>query len=128
MAAGVLLLTVLVGMWGSLEGFQTVFQSRSDPSQRQYLESILDEYGVEKGYSYLICAQDGVYHYEAYVYRYCLDTDRVAQIQVAQASQMEIEKDYDYIIVLDEDNPVIAQWIAEHYPEQAGRQVIQCFK
>lgn len=128
MAAGALLLTALVGMWGSLEGFQTVFQSRSDSSQRQYLESILDEYGVEKGYSYLICAQDGVYHYEAYVYRYCLDTDRVAQIQVAQASQMEIEKDYDYIIILDEDNPVIVQWIAEHYPEQAGRQVIQCFK
>lgn len=126
--AGLLALAALVAFWGVAENFQLVTQTRNNPEKRLYLENILAEYGVARGFSYLVCDEEEVVKYAAYVCRFCLDTNEVKQIKVTDPSQMEIEKDYDYIIILDTDNPVIENWVAEHYPQQAGSQVIQCIK
>ena len=49
-------------------------------------------------------------------------------MKVTDKSQMAVEKNYDYVVILDAGNPVIEAWVEENYPEQAGRTVIQCFK
>ena len=39
----------------------------------------------------------------------------------------EMMKEYDYVVILDENNPIIENWRQENYPQNAGRQVIQHF-
>lgn len=122
------LLAAVIGLWGVTGNFRLVTQTRNDPQRRLAVESVLDEYGVAKGFSCLVCEKEDVTKYSAFVCRYFLDTDQVQQIRVTEPSQLEIAKDYDYIIILDTDNPVIESWVAEHYPEQSGKQVIQDIK
>lgn len=128
LSVGGLLLAMLIGFWGVEGNFGLVTNTRSDPADRLYVENILQDYGVAKGFSYLVCDDTQADQYVAYVCRFCLDTNQVKQIQVTSPSQMEIEKDYDYIIILDTDNPVIENWVLEHYPQQTGSKVIQCIK
>ena len=91
------------------------------------MEEMVAEYGVEKGYSYLIC--DPVAGgYAMFALRYCMNTSRVQQVAITAPEQMDIEKDYDYVFLLDTENPILEQWVLENYPEQAGRTVIQCIK
>ena len=94
---------------------------------RERMEEMVAEYGVEKGYSYLIC--DPVAGGSAmFALRYCMNTSRVQQVAITAPAQMDIEKDYDYVFLLDTENPILEQWVLENYPEQAGRTVIQCIK
>ena len=101
---------------------------RNSPALRLRYEAPIWEYGVERWHSYLICAEDDVLWYPAFLWGYHLDSDRFLQIKVTDESQMAVEKDYDYIVILDENNPVIENWVAKTYPDQLGRTVIQCFK
>lgn len=102
-------------------------QRNSSVLRRKY-ESPIWEYGVAKERSYLICAEDDVLWYPAFLWGYHLDSNQILQIKVTEESQMEAEKNYDYVVILDQNNPVIEAWVAKTYPEQVGRAVIQCFK
>ena len=127
--AGLVLAALTVFTWyASLGSFVTIFTTEYQPGDRQRVEAVLQEYGVQRGYSYLVCDPDGDYWYSGYVCRYLLDAGKIHQMKVTDESQMAIEKDYDYVIILDENNPVIESWVQKTYPDQAGRQVIQCFK
>lgn len=128
LGAQCVLLAAVIGLWGVTGNFQLVTQTRNDPQRRLAVETVLDEYGVAKGFSCLVCEKEDVTKYSAYVCRYFLDTDQVQQIRVTEPSQLENAKNYDYIIILDTENPVIESWVAEHYPEQSGKQVIQDIK
>lgn len=95
---------------------------------RKSYESLIWEYGVARGHSYLFCAEDDVYWYPAFLWGYHLDSNSFLQIKVTEEADMEAEKYYDYVVILDQGNPVIEAWVEENYPDQAGRTVIQCFK
>ncbi len=105
-----------------------VWRQENQVEERMYIQGVLEEYGVQKGYRYLVCAQTPYLGYPGYLCRYILDTDQVLQIKVTDYEQMEVEKNFDYILIFDEENPVLSEWILGHYPEQSGRTVIQCFK
>ena len=124
------LVAAMAALWLGYYGMPMtiVHEQRNDPAARRGYEAPIWEYGVARGRSYLICAQDDVYWYPAFLWGYHLDSNRFLQIRVTEAADMEAEKYYDYVVILDEDNPVIEAWVAEHYPDQAGRTVIQCFK
>lgn len=123
---------VWVGYYG---GVRTIAQpqyygteARYDPAERLRYEAPIAEYGVQPGYAYLICAEDNVLWYPAFLWAYHLDSNDIMQIKVTEEAQLDIEKNYDYVVILDEDNPVIEGWVEKAYPDQAGRTVIQCFK
>ena len=99
-----------------------------EPQKRVPSETLISDYGMQRELSYLLCAKEDVILFERFFWMYEMDSNRVHQIKVEEASHMEAEKDYDYVVILDEGNPVIEAWVAEHYPDQAGRTVIQCFK
>lgn len=98
-----------------------------DLTVRSQIEDLVAEYGVERGYSYLICDRVAG-GYAMFALRYCMNTSRVQQIAVTEEAQMELEKQYDYVFLLDPDNPILQDWVARAYPAQAGRQVIRCIK
>lgn len=99
-----------------------------DPAKRLQCEAPIAEYGVQPGYSYLICADDAVVEFPAFLWGYHLNSSKVHQIKVTEPSQMDVEKYYDYVVILEQNNPIIEQWVRDTYPEQAGQTVIQCFK
>lgn len=100
---------------------------QGDTTLRDQVEELVAEYGVEKGYSYLICDRVAK-GYSMFALRYCMNTSRVEQVAITDPAQMEIEKDYDYVFLLDTENPILQEWVMETYPDQAGRAVIQCIK
>jgi hypothetical protein len=51
----------------------------------------------------------------------------VDQIVVTESAQLDCEKDYDYVVIFDKDNPVIRQWLQESYPDRVDQTVIQHF-
>ena len=91
-------------------------------------ETVISDYGMQSGMSYLLCAEEDVILFERFFFMYKMDSNRVHQIKVEEESQMAVEKYYDYVVILDENNPVIESWVAKTYPDQLGKQVIQCFK
>ena len=124
---------LVLGMLGVRQGCYAGMQYPAQreeraPEDRHRYESLIWEYGIERERSYLFLAEDDRYWYPAFLWGYHLDSNSILQIKVTEASQMEAEKNYDYVVILDENNPVIEQWVAETYPDQAGRAVIQCFK
>lgn len=128
-AAVVVLTALAVAVWAeSCGGFATIAAPpQGDTTLRERMEEMVAEYGVDTGYAYLIC--DPVARgYAMYVLRYRMNTSRVQQVAITAPEQMEIEKDYDYVFLLDTDNPILEQWVLNNYPEQAGRTVIRCIK
>lgn len=126
-----LLLTVgMAWVWvGYYGGIRSIAQpGYSDTATRLRYEVPIAEYGVQPGYSYLICADNDRDQFPAFLWAYHLDSNRTLQIKVTEEAQLAVEKHYDYVVILDQDNPVIEQWVEKTYPDQAGRTVIQCFK
>lgn len=95
---------------------------------RVRVEAVMKEYGVEPGRSYLLCTENEMAMMEQFLWVYNMDSSRVLTVKVAEEAHMAMEKYYDYVVILDRDNPVIEKWVAEHYPNQVGQTVIQCFK
>lgn len=126
-AAAVLLLLTWYGRTNGVPaGIKLLHQENSQ--LRYTIESPIEEYGVEKGYTYLVCSPKNYYDMPYFIWKYRMDTMDVLQLNVEDPSQMDAEKAYDYVIVLDEDNPIIQAWVQENYPDAIGKRVIQAFK
>lgn len=120
-----LLIAGVVGLW---QGYAPEKLDAPDGDAiRREISARLDEYGVAPGHCYLILGNGKKTLYRHYVYRYCLNSPDVTALKVTEAAQLDEQKDYQYIIIEDMDNPVIQAWIQEHYPDRVGQQVIQDF-
>lgn len=124
------LTAAMVVLWLGYYGMpMTIAHDQGNSSAvRHSYEQLIWDYGIERGRSYLFCAENDNYWYPAFLWGYHLDSNRILQMKVTDESQMAVEKNYDYVVILDAGNPVIEAWVEENYPEQAGRTVIQCFK
>lgn len=127
---------VLLTLTGCTLWFQTGKYSNASlfscgTEERQRWESPIAEYGILEQHSYLLCVSQEDYanwhNFPMYIWRYQLGTSAIKQIVVKEEAQLEIEKEYDYVVILDENNPIIENWRQENYPQNAGRQVIQHF-
>lgn len=99
--------------------------------RRAQIEEPAWEHGVEKRKSYLLCVSaeedSDPSRFPSYVWKYNMESGRVNQLTVTEAEDLAEERNYDYLIILDTDNPIIQQWVQQHYPDQVGKQVIQHF-
>lgn len=100
-------------------------------AERQSIEAPIAEYGPDLGRSYLLCIsadmKSDLSDLPRYIWGYNLLSDSVDQIVVTEESQLEIEKDYDYVVIFDRDNPVIQKWLQQTYPGCVGEMLIQHF-
>ena len=120
-----LLIAGAVGLW---QGYTpSKLDAPDGDAIRREISSILDEYGVAPGHCYLILGSGEKELYRHYVYRYCLNSPDVTSLVVTEAAQLDAQKEYQYIIIEDTDNPVVQAWVQEHYPDQVGQLVIQDF-
>jgi hypothetical protein len=129
---GTVLLTVAIaGWWFQTGGYTNLSLVTCTAEERQRWEAPIAEYGIVKRQSYLLCIDEqddpGCNNVPLHVWRYNMESGSVAQLVVTAEEQLEIEKKYDYVVILDEDNPIIQQWVQENYPDKIGSQVIQHF-
>lgn len=93
--------------------------------ERDMFTGLLKGYGVQPGGSYMICADGygGLYYFMC-----CYMLDRVPLcLDVEEVQQMDAAADYDVLINLDTENPIIQDWIARNYPDHQGEQIIYMF-
>lgn len=98
--------------------------------EREKFEAPMAE-GIEKRKSYLLCIEDCYadwYPFTKYVWIYQMESLSVDQIIVTGEEDLCDSGNYDYVVILDQGNPVIETWVAENYPDQTGNQVIRCFQ
>lgn len=94
---------------------------------RQSVEEILHENELQHGKSYLLCVDENDYNWPRRLWRYNQISGEVDQIVVKDASQLQNEKNYDYVILMDGGNPILEDWVQEHYPHAAESKVIEHF-
>ena len=92
---------------------------------RWELEAPIAEYGIQPGKRYLLCVNEEHHGWPRRIWRYQLETGAVDQVLVSDADQLQIAKNYDYVVILDEGNPVIEAWVQENYPGAVGSRVIE---
>ena len=127
-AATVIITSLLIlGSWGQMyacEGAVRLPGSRFRPSPvRSRLEEAAEQYGVEQGTSYIILVSHEDVKSVRYIGQYLFLSEAVDVINVNEETDSEAWN-ADYILILDRSNPLIAQWVQEHYPEQTNEQVI----
>lgn len=128
LAAGVSLVLVLLTAagWRWQTGKYLKEQlARCSEEWRLELEQPISE--VEPGKRYLLCIPEDYHGWPRRIWRYNLQTSAVDHVVVTDVSELDIAKKYDYVIILDTKNPMIASWVEENHPDDAGRQVIRQF-
>lgn len=127
-AAASLIVTAAAGWYFQTGTYSDMEWYCCTEEERQHLEQPIAEYGIEKRRSYLLCItpEDDALEilFPCYIWRYHMESSEVEQRMIADIEQMNGAQLYDYVIIFDEGNPVIEQWVLENYPEKAGSRVI----
>lgn len=130
--AGVYLALAVVwrGEWG--KAFPTIFDQTVDERRSLVEEAIKDSELLSCNLpqsSYLICASaDGDVSYMWHLGRFLFGTDKVSARVISEKSSLEDAENYEYILILDQENEFIGQWVRDNYPEQKGSPVISTVK
>ena len=94
-----------------------------DPTSRVWLQEVAEKYQLPQEASYCFLKKEWDVYYIKWLGRYLFDSTDTEVRYIESVEQME-DITADYIVTDDLDNPIIATWINENYPEQAGREVI----
>lgn len=116
-----------IGQYGHFANILENPSLTSNIDKRNYYQSVIDEYGVQSGYQYLIFEQTDPYRDSYFYLKYLLNTGEVAYKNVTEETQLMITDNYQYIFVFDYSNPFVDSWVREKHPEQYGEIVIYNF-
>lgn len=124
-AVSVLLVLMAAASWHWQTGKYLKEQlARCSQEWRQELEAPLQM--VQPGKRYLLCVPEDYHGWPRRIWRYNLQTDAVDYIAVTDSEQLNVAEKYDYVVILERNNPIIEAWIQECYPDAVGSDVIQC--
>lgn len=130
-AAVVAVIALALAAWKIQYSSEPELSLFCDEESRRMVEQPIEEYGVGFGQSCLLCVSEDMRRslsdIPRYIWRYNLLSDDVDQIVVTELSQLDIEKNYDYVVIFDRNNPVIQQWLQENYPDRTEQMIIQHF-
>lgn len=91
---------------------------------RLSVEYNIHTYGIQPDRTYFVCIPGyDDHHYFKLMHNFLLN-NMPTEMEITDASQLEEARGYDYLINMDVDNPIIREWIAQNYPDQAGETVI----
>lgn len=108
-------------LWGGLTEFSTI-NVPNDTSFREWIENRIEEYEIPEQSSYFIYAENS--DYCGFICRYLLWSENVANTSHIEKKDLTRLSDYQYIFLKKQDDPIMNQWIREHYPEQFGSSII----
>ncbi len=125
----VCVLTVCAGflLWQSrlTGGFTTIFSYAPEAAERTWMEEVKSGYGVLPGRSYDILVKQGdSTDYIYYMAKYVFQSEDVNVIPAASAGTLDALAAGRYILVYDQENQNIKDWVAQNYPDQAGRALV----
>lgn len=89
---------------------------------------MIEEAALPSNDSYFACAPVGDEHYCWYLCRYLLFPYAAGEGEIRDAEGLDNAASYHYLLIMDQENPVIGKWILENYPEQAGQYVIDLWQ
>ena len=107
--------------------FIAVKEQYTDRGARVWLEKTVHHHDFPHDKKYFFCVGAKLRSYTYYMARYQLYSSQVQSRTIADVKQMEEARAYDYLLVLDTENPIVKEWIEKNYPAQASSPVI-CLK
>lgn len=130
--AGIYLAVVVVWRGEGGKVFPTIFDQIVE-GPRHLLEEVIEESELlscsSPQSSYLICAsEDREAGYMWHLGRFLFGTDKVSARVISEKSGLEDAENYEYILILDQENEFIGRWVRDNYPEQNGNPVISTVK
>ena len=122
-AAVMVLLACATWRWQTGEYAADAFSFSATEEFRQEMEAPIKQHSIETRRSYLLClGEEYTYWYDfpRYLWQYHMESGAVTQRIITERAQLADADAFDYVIVLDEGNPVIEEWIQENHPEAVG--------
>lgn len=118
------------GEWG--KAFPTIYEQSVD-ERRNQVETVIKDSELSScnsaQSSYLICAPaDSDVSYMWHLGRFFFGTDKVSSRVISEKSDLEDAENYEYILIVDQENEFISQWIQDNYPDKMGNPVISTVK
>lgn len=98
--------------------------NKSPNETRMWIQRAIDAYDIPVGASYAICIPSGEGGYAYYLCKYLLYSDSGSSMVIAEESQLEAARNYEYVFLYDRENEIIQEWVRDNYPDQAGNSVI----
>ncbi len=90
---------------------------------KKKVEAMKDDYEIEEGSSYTFLRGDEDKGYVYMLGRSSFLSTEVSSMKVEDGAMLD-SVDAKYIIILDQNNKEIENWVRENYPDQLGREVI----
>lgn len=116
---------ILVCCWQSNYKGITIFQVNQAGADRRWMETQIADYNIPQGQSYAICIDSEDAGYMYYMGKYVFASEKVNTPVITAENQTEMLNDYQYVIVADQENEILQNWVLKEYPEQAGCTVIR---
>ena len=118
MSAGLCLYLIL-----SQGTFFTVFYYADTYAERDWLEDMVREYDIPMKAHYCIIPMEADGDYSYFLGRYLFYTDQMEEYVIEKPADMD-QVTAPYIFLVDGGNAAVRSWVQQHYPEQAGNDVI----
>lgn len=120
-----LVLFVIVCSWtyGHFKGYRTIFNGATSPVNL-WMRSLVQNGKVVKNSSYLVCIPRTDWGYVHYLGRYLFASLRTDGRVIQSLADMKDAGNFHYLLIVDHDNQIVKDWIAQHYPTQIGKDVI----
>lgn len=103
--------------------FFTVFYDDNTYGERDWIEDMVKEYDVPMGKTYCVIPQEDDGYYSSYLMQYLFSTYEVEEFVVSHPSDMD-QVTASYIFLVGGGSDAVQEWVQEHFPEQAGNEVI----
>ncbi len=120
------MLMIVFHMQISLGSVKTIFNNgryEEQVRERLWIEKMKVIYSIPEEASYTILIPESDAGYSHYLGKYVFCTDNVHSIVSANSEVMNQIKDR-YVLIYDEENEAVKNWIADKYPEQSGNDIL----
>ena len=129
---GAFMVLLMIATWRiSLNAYSSILKKPErygrELGTRQKYQQLLEEYGVETGYKYLVLEKHDIYEDSYFYIKYLLNSGDVYVLDVSEPAQLDLAEECQYIFVFDQENAVVNQWLDEQFPEYQGQAIIYNF-
>ena len=97
--------------------------TRASSQQRNWIENVKKNYDIPNRSSYTVLIPDHDDGYMYYLCRYIFQSPTVSDM-IVESSQDLDQIDTEYMLIFDQENEIIKEWVLQYFPAQYGHEVI----